>query len=164
MTGHELVSPYTEALDAEMKRLGYDTFRRADENGIEYVCFLLPVNDSGEEVFTELSVFGMTEYSFCMQLYSTVTGKFGNSLSELEKAIGNWNLNSFGTYGIFYPARNLYHRQINVLDAGDSPEKAARLAFYTIAIVREEINSRLPDILDYISADMEDTDDASDGT
>jgi hypothetical protein len=163
VTGHELVRPYTEALDAEMRRLGYDTFRRTDENGIEHVCFLLPVNDNGEKVFTELCVFGMNEYSFCMQLYSTVTGKFENNLTELEKAICNWNLNSFGTYGIFYPAQNLYHRQINVLDASDSPEKAARLAFYTIAIIREEINSRLPVILDYISADMEDTDETSDG-
>lgn len=148
------MNQYTEALDGEMKRLGYDTFRRTDENGTEHICFLLPVNDNGDEVFTKLCVFGMNEYSFCMQLYSTVTGEFGDSLSELEKAIGHWNQNCFGTYGVFYPAQNLYHRQSNVLDADDSPEKAARLALYTIAIVREEINSRLEEILDFISGDV----------
>lgn len=145
------VNQYIEALEAEMQRLGYDTFRRKDENGLEHICFFLPVNDNGDNVFAELSVFGMNDYYFCLQLHSTVAAELGDKLPELEKAVGLWNENAFGTYGIYYARQNLYHRQINVLDADDSPKRAARLALYVLALVREEINSRLPDVLNYIT-------------
>lgn len=143
MTRSEPIAAYNEALDAEMKRIGYDTFRRTDENGIEYVCFLLPVNDNGDEVLTELCVFSASDYCYGMQFYSTIAGRFEDRLPELEKAIARWNLYCFGTYGIFYAGMNLYHRQINVMDVEDPPEKAARLALYTIAIIRGEINGRI---------------------
>lgn len=143
MTRKEQIAAYNEALDAEMKRIGYDTFRRTDEKGIEYVCFLLPVNDNGDVVLTELCVFSASDYCYGMQFYSTIAGKFENRLPELETAIARWNLDCFGTYGIYYSGMNLYHRQINVMDAEETPEKAARLALYTIAIIRGEINGRI---------------------
>ena len=143
MTRKEPIAAYNEALDAEMRRIGKDIFRRTDENGIEYICFLLPVNDNGDEVLTELCIFSASDYCYGMQFYSTIAGKFENRLPELEKAIAHWNLDCFGTYGIYYAGMNLYHRQINVMDAEETPEKAARLALYTIAIIRDEINGRI---------------------
>ncbi len=151
MTKKVPITAYTEALDAEMRRIGNDTFRRTDENGIEYICFLLPVNDNGDQVFTELCIFSASDYCYGMQFYSTIAGKFESRLAELEKAIARWNLDCFGTYGIYYTGMNLYHRQINVLDAEETPEKAARLALYTIAIIRGEINRRIEAIRECIS-------------
>lgn len=141
---------YTAALEARMQELGYDTFRRTDENGIEQICFLFPVNDDGDEVFMQLSVFGGKKYYFCMEFYSIVGGSFGDNLSALEKATGLWNGEAFGAYAIDDARQYLYHRQFNILDAQDSPGQAARLATYVLTVVGEEINSRLPEVLDYI--------------
>ena len=144
---------YTEALEAEMQGIGGDTFLRSDENGIEHVCFLIPVNDDGDDVFVEMSVFGMNEYFLCLQVYCTVAHGFGGNLPGLEKAVGLWNGSSFGAYVIHYPGQSLHYRHLNILSADSSPQETARMAFYSLALAREEINARLPEILEFISVE-----------
>lgn len=137
-----------DALEARLKTLNVETARlKGEEDQIgDTLRALLPVTDAGDMVLMELAVTPFDEGMALLHLYTTLIMEIGPGYEALKEMMLDWNLDSpIGTFGIFRPERQFYHRYTFPFPSDATVEDLTEESYYLIGQCYAVIARVFPD-------------------
>ena len=144
------VMVFLNELEDLLKKMEYQTMRlqgEAPQLG-DTVRALVPVDDAGKLVLTEVLVGQFNDKTLMIQIYTTMIAEIGPGYEALKEMTLDWNLNCpIGAFGIFRQNRQFYHKYNYLIPAEGDPKEMAMEIFYIIHLVRDVIAEIFPDVV-----------------
>ena len=137
-------------LEALLKKMGYETalVKVEDPQLGDSLRALLPVDEAGNKVLTEVMAFPYGDRTILVQIYSTMIAEIGPGYEALKEMTLEWNLSCpIGAYGIYRENRQFYHKYNYLIPADGEAEDTAMSIFYIIHLVRDVISEIFPDVV-----------------
>ena len=107
---------------------------------------LLPVSEGRDVVLTEILVSSFNAESDCLVFYTTMIMEIGPGYEALKELLLDWNLTCpLGSFGIFRPARQFYHKFVLPFPKETAPQALADRAMYLLEVLYEVISERFPE-------------------
>ena len=144
------VMVFLNELEELLKKMEYQTMRlqgEAPQLG-DTVRALVPVDDAGNLVLTEVLVGQFNDKTLMIQIYTTMIAEIGPGYEALKEMTLDWNLKCpIGAFGIFRQNRQFYHKYNYLIPAEGDPKEMAMEIFYIIHLVRDVIAEIFPDVV-----------------
>ena len=109
---------------------------------------LLPMNEEGDVVLTEILVSSFNAESDCLVFYTTMIMEIGPGYEALKEMLLDWNLTCpLGAFGIFRQGRLFYHKYVFPFPKNLPVQKLADRAMYLLEVLYDVISERFPEVV-----------------
>ena len=109
---------------------------------------LLPIDDDGDMVLTEIILMPYTEDADLLQIYTTMILEIGPGYEALKEMILDWNLTcEIGAFGIYRQGRQFYHKYTYPVPRDIDPDEMAKEAFYLMNLIHAAIADHYEDAM-----------------
>lgn len=142
------ISVFFSELEAQLKGNGLETVMLKGEEPQpgDTLRVLVPIDEAGNSVLTELSVIPFTEDVHLLQIFTTVILEIGPGYEALQEKLADWNLSCpLGAYGIYAPLRQLYHKYNYLMPVGVPADEMAEEILDVLVLVWDVIGQILPE-------------------
>ena len=140
----EDVKEFQRELAGQIEELGMETNTAEGTGGTQIgdtLRTLLPVNEGGDVVLTEILVSEFNAESDCLVFYTTMIMEIGPGYEALKEMLLDWNLLCpLGAFGIFRPARQFYHKYALPFPKDLPPKELADKAMYLLEVLYDVIS------------------------
>ena len=141
---------FQESLEDLLKKIGAETAYIDGEEGQlgRTLRALLPIDDRGNKVLTEIILMPYTEETDLLGIYTTMVLEIGLGYEALKDMILDWNLTcKIGAFGIYRQGLQLYHKYTYPVPMEVPPDEMALEVFYLINLIQDAIAEHYEDAL-----------------
>lgn len=139
---------FLSELETLLKKMEYETnlVKNEDPQFGDTLRALVPVDEAGNKVLTEVMSFPYDEHALLVQIYSTMIAEIGPGYEALKEMLLDWNLTCpVGAFGIYREGWQFYHKYNYLMPTDEEPKEMAMELFYIIHLIRDVIGKVFPD-------------------